>query len=134
MHVSLHHISVFLIIIYLCIPVIGFAHVDIPNAEEMNIRSVGEVAGSPCERCPCSDEQGSSCCDTDFCCCGFHSPPVLGIQLYYAPVVVIVRHIESFWKLPQVYFSIFVPPQNQSPERFPVAVKNEYTMESFVFT
>jgi hypothetical protein len=134
MHVSLHHISVFLIIIYLCIPVIGHARVDIPNAEKMNVRSVGEVPGSPCEHCPCSDEQGSGCCDTDFCSCGFHTPPVPGVQLCYDPVVIIVRHIESFWKLPQVYFPIFVPPQNQSLERFPVAVKNNYTMEPFVFT
>jgi hypothetical protein len=133
MHFSLHHISVFLIIIYLCIPVIGFAHVDIPNTEKINVQSVGEVAGSPCEHCPCSDEQGSGCCDADFCSCGFHTPPVPGVQLCYAPVVIISRHVEHFWKLPQVYFSIFVPPQNQPPERFPVAVKNNYTMDLFVF-
>jgi hypothetical protein len=39
---------------------------------------------------------------------------VQGIQVCYAPVVSMSRHTDSFWLLPQIYSSIFVPPQNLS--------------------
>ena len=116
MQLSLRHISALLIILYLLIPVMGFAHVATPDFGTTDIRSSGGVASSPCDGCPCSDEQGTRCCDIDFCCCAFHCPPVQGTQARYAPVVIVARQGESFWKLPQVYLSIFVPPQNQSPE------------------
>jgi hypothetical protein len=122
MHLTLRHISVLLIILYLCLPAMGFAHVDIPDSDVTQKGLRGEATGSLCDHCPCSDEQDSRCCDTDFCSCAFNSPPVRGVQLNYAPVVLIVRHIEAFWELPQVYVSIFVPPQNPSPELFPVAI------------
>jgi len=127
MHLSFRHMSALLIILYLFIPVMGFAHAGVPDAGTTDIRSLCAVAGSPCDHCPCSEEQGSPCCDTDFCSCSFHSPPVQGVQVRYAPVVVIARRTESFWMLPQVYLPIFVPPQNQLPERFSDVMENEYS-------
>jgi hypothetical protein len=106
--------AVLLIILYLFIPVMGFAHVDVPDIATADLRSSDGVAGAPCEQCPCSDEQGSHCCDAASCSCAFHSPPVQGIQVCYAPVVSMSRHTDSFWLLPQIYSSIFVPPQNLS--------------------
>jgi len=114
MHLTFRHMAVLLIILYLCIPVMGFAHVDVPDVVAADIRSIGRAADAPCEQCPCSDEQGSHCCDTASCSCTFHSPPVQGVQVNYSPVVIITRHSDSFWMLPQVYSSIFVPPQNRS--------------------
>jgi len=115
MQLTLRHMSALLLILYLLVPVMGFAHGG-KDAGGTDIRSIGGLASSPCGGCPCGDEQGSRCCDIDFCCCAFHCPPVQGTQARYAPVVIVARQGESFWKLPQVYLSIFVPPQNQSPE------------------
>jgi len=115
MHFALRHMSVLLLVLYLIVPVMGFAHVG-KDVRATDNQSIGGVAGSLCDSCPCSDEQGSRCCDADFCCCAFHCPPVQGIQARYAPVVIVARHGESFWVLPQVYFSIVVPPQNQFPD------------------
>jgi hypothetical protein len=103
----------FVIVLYLLIPVAEFAHAAVPAAGTADIRAIGVSAGSPCQDCPCSDEQGSHCCDSTCCSCAFHSPPVQAIQLRYAPLVDITRQSEPFWMLPMVYGSIYVPPQNQ---------------------
>lgn len=132
MYLTFRHMAALLIIFYLFIPVMGFAHVDVPDGGSADIRSIDGVAGSPCEHCPCSDEQGSRCCDTTSCSCSFHNPPVLGVQMRYAPVVMITRTTESFWMLPQVYRSIFVPPQNQLHECFSDVIENEYTVMPIV--
>ena len=115
MHLALRHMASFLIVLYLCIPVMGFAHVAVVNVAATEIGSIGAATGSPREQCPCSDEQGSRSCDTGGCSCAFHSPPAQSAQPSYAPVVIITRHAESFWMLPQVYLSIYVPPQNLLP-------------------
>jgi hypothetical protein len=124
--------SVLLLIVYLFIPVMGFAHIAVPDAVTTEIRTVVADAGSPCDDCPCSNEEGSHCCDTGFCSCAFHSPPVQGIQLRYDPDVNIVRPTESFWMLPQVYLPIFVPPQNLTTDRLSEVTEHEYTLISFV--
>lgn len=114
MHLTFRHMAAFLIILYLLIPVMGFAHADVAAVAAIDISSIGDVAGSPCEHCPCSDEKDATCCDTASCSCSFHSPPGQGGQVHYAPVVITTRHIESFRMLPQVYSTIYVPPQNRS--------------------
>lgn len=113
MYRAFRHIAAVLIIFYLCIPVMGFAHVDVPEGGVADIQLSEGAVTSPCEHCPCSDEQGSHCCDTTSCSCAFHSPPGQGVQVLYAPVVIINRQADIFWILPQVYGSIFVPPQNR---------------------
>jgi len=128
MQLTFRHMSALLIILYLFIPVMGLAHVAVADDGATDIRAVGAVTASPCDDCPCSDEQGSRCCDTDFCCCAFHCPPVQGVQLSYAPVVMVARHAESFWMLPQVYLPIFVPPQNPFPDFPLISLKTEYSL------
>jgi hypothetical protein len=103
-----------LIAFYLLMPVMGFAHVDVPDAGVANFSTIGAVAGTPCDHCPCSDEQGSRCCDSSCCGCAFHSPSDQGVQLSYTPDVIIARLGEPFVMLPQVYYSIIVPPQNRT--------------------
>ena len=114
MHRALSHVTQFLIVLYLFVPVMGFAHVDASHGGITEIQAVGGVVGSPCDHCPCSDEQGSRCCDASSCSCGFHGPPTQGLQIHYAPVEIITRHAEPFRMLPLVYFPIFVPPQKTS--------------------
>lgn len=132
MYLALRHTALLLIILYLCMPVMGFAHAGIPDIVSADIRTDGGVAGSPCNQCPCSDQQGSHCCDTAFCSCAFHSPPVQGIQVHYAPLVSISCYTESFWKLPQVYRSIFVPPQNRFAGTFAEVTELDIHMVSAV--
>jgi len=122
MNLALRHMSLLLLILYLLVPVLGFAHVDGPDVRAGDSRSIGAIAGSPCDGCPCSDGQGPRCCDAGFCCCAFHFPPLQGVQLRYDPVVITAPHAESFWMLPQVYLSIFVPPQNQIPDFFMISL------------
>jgi hypothetical protein len=62
----------------------------------------------------------------------FHSPPVLGVQVHYAPFVISTRFIESFWMLPQVYFSIFVPPQNRFLDTLSYVIEKKYSLKSMV--
>jgi hypothetical protein len=112
MLLTFRHMAVILIVLYLFIPVMGFAHVDAPGTGITAVISIDGVLGSPCDRCPCSDDQGSHCCDTAYCSCAFHSPPVQGVQVSYAPFMIITRNSDSFRMLPQVYRTIFVPPQN----------------------
>jgi hypothetical protein len=113
MYSALRHMSVFLILLYLFVPVMGFAHTGIAE-----IRARTEVVDSGCDHCPCNDEQGKHCCDSTNCGCSFQSPPEQGFQINYVPVVIVDRHREPFWILPQVYLSIFVPPQNQSRQHY----------------
>jgi hypothetical protein len=119
--------STLLLIIYLFIPVLGFAHVIIPVAGTSEIRSITAVAGSPCDDCPCSNQEESHCCDSGSCSCAFHSPPMQGCQLRYDPDVNSIRHTESFRMLPQVYYSIFVPPQNRTSDHLCDVTENEHT-------
>jgi hypothetical protein len=113
MLLAFRHMALLLIVLYLFIPVMGFAHVDVPDVGATAVRLVDGALGSPCDHCPCSDGQGSRCCDAAYCSCAFHSPPDQGFQVSYAPIMIITRNSESFWMLPQVYRPIFVPPQNR---------------------
>jgi hypothetical protein len=125
MNHTFRHMSALLIIFYLLIPVMGFAHVGDPDIGITNIRSTGGVASSPCDHCPCSDEQGSRCCDTNVCCCAFHCPPEQSGQVKYAPIEIAACPADSFRMLPFVYISIDVPPQNRFHGRFSDLIKQD---------
>lgn len=83
---------------------------------ETDVSSVRTVCSAPpsfsCDGCPCSDENGSSCCDSAFCCCACHAPLSQYHRLTYAPVIITQDFIEPLRVLPQVCRPIFVPPQN----------------------
>jgi hypothetical protein len=106
-------IGTVLIVIYLALPATNLAYAatqeaSAPSAEE----AYSSTTTAPCDSCPCSDGQGSDCCDTAFCSCACHAPLSQGLRLVYAPVIVIHRFREPTSSLPQVFISIFVPPQN----------------------
>ena len=105
--------AIILIVIYLALPATGFARAVIQESGGTSTEMAGGTAtAAPCDSCPCSDGQGSDCCDTTFCNCACHAPLSHGLQLTYAPLVVIRNYPELSWSLPRVYRSIFVPPQN----------------------
>lgn len=67
----------------------------------------------PCDDCPGDDHHDGDCCDATCCNCVCHAPPGEGLQIKYAPLVARQSLSERSWALPQVYRTIFVPPQNQ---------------------
>jgi hypothetical protein len=108
-------IAAALIAIYLVLPATALAKSGTMEGGVPSVQTVSAMTtSSPCNDCPCSDEKDSSCCDSAFCCCACHAPLSQGFQLAYAPVVAIQGFREPAWSLPQVFLSIFVPPQNLS--------------------
>lgn len=108
-----HMISALVLVLYLLIPAQSLVHAAAIGAETTTTQSeVSTSADSSCPACPCSDEQGSDCCDSTFCTCSFHTPTTEHLYQNYSPMVTINRLLDPHWSLPQVYGSIFVPPQN----------------------
>lgn len=97
-----------LIVLYLAFPAASLACAVSPETGVSSARSF--IA--PGDTCPCSDGQSSECCDMTFCTCACHIPLGQGTRLVYAPVIYTQSFREHFWSLPQVFLSIFVPPQN----------------------
>lgn len=108
-------IATVLIVICLALPTTIFAHAATLEKAASGVQTLsGMAATAPCDDCPCSDGQGSDCCDTCFCSCACHAPLSHGLRLIYAPEIVSQSFREPSWSLPTVYRSIFVPPQNHA--------------------
>jgi hypothetical protein len=103
-----------LIILSLVLPGAGLAALSSLESGVSSEQSAAfhATTTTPDDTCPCSGGPGSDCCDTSFCNCGCHAPLSQGVRLVYAPVMAVQTVRELFRPLPQVYFSIFVPPQN----------------------
>lgn len=106
-------VAVFLLVLYLLVPVLAAAHADNMAGDDS---AVGYAASTldkaPCGDCPCSGEQSGQCCDAPFCWCACHASLAGGLQLTYHPVVARLSVLELSFSFPQVYRTIFVPPQN----------------------
>jgi hypothetical protein len=106
-------IGTVLIVIYLALPATNLAHAAALEAGEFPTRTAcSSTTASPGDSCPCTDGKMSDCCDAAFCSCVCHAPLGHGLRLVYAPVVVVQSFREPTGSLPQVFLSIFVPPQN----------------------
>lgn len=109
-----HIITALALIVYLFLPAQGVVHACVQNTAIQDSRTTYTTApDSPCDECPCSGEQDSDCCDTTSCPCSCHTPLTRHMHTY-APIVIVQRFAEPHWSLPQVYLSIFVPPQNHA--------------------
>ncbi|MDD2853461.1 MAG: hypothetical protein PHY09_16365 [Desulfuromonadaceae bacterium] len=105
--------AILLIIIYLAIPVASHAVAAMPDAHGNSPHAVsGALLPLSPDTCPCSDNGGHVCCDASCGCCVCSAPLGQCLQLKYAPIIVTQLFPEFFWSLPQVYLTIFVPPQN----------------------
>ncbi len=108
-------ISIILIFLYLLFPVANLVHAGTVEASCSLVQAAGTTNTSPCNDCPCTNDQSSDCCDTASCNCECHAPFVFQrFLLNYTPVVVSHSYSEPGWALPQVDLAIFVPPQNLS--------------------
>jgi len=106
-------VAVILIVIYLMLPSTLFSHSSyIGDDATAQSSSAFSTPTSPRDTCPCSGGQHSDCCETTFCDCACHAPLGQGFQFAYTPMIAIQDFPESTWALPQVYRTIFVPPQN----------------------
>ncbi len=104
-------IALIMMVIYLAMPTTNFACVSIMVADVSSRQEISTTA-VPGDTCPCSDSQESGCCDTTCCHCGCHVLFGNGLLPAYTPVIITRSLQEQSWLLPQVYRSIFVPPQN----------------------
>lgn len=105
--------AIVLIVVYLFLPASTLVHAATfePDSAAFQV-NYSQATADPCDRCPCSDEQGQHCCDTFFCNCECHAPLGRGMQVIYAPSIAAYSFREPSWSLPQVFLAIFVPPQN----------------------
>lgn len=58
--------------------------------------------------------QHDDCCETSACACACHAPLATSIAVPLPATVPLVFALQDAPELPQVYLSIFVPPQNRS--------------------
>ncbi|MGB9080008.1 MAG: hypothetical protein WCD00_01835 [Desulfuromonadaceae bacterium] len=106
-------IGTVLIVIYLALPATNLAQAATQDGGVLPDKAAcSSTTTAPCDGCPCSDGQGPDCCDTSFCSCACHAPLSQGLRLVYAPVIVTQHFREPAGSSPQVFLSIFVPPQN----------------------
>ena len=106
-------IGTVLIVIYLALPATNLAHAAAREGSVPPTQATCSVTtAAPCDSCPCTGGQESDCCDSTFCSCACHAPLGQGLRLVYAPVIVTQNFREPTGALPQIFLSIFVPPQN----------------------
>lgn len=103
-----------LIVMYLAMPATAFSNAVYGDSDgaDSRVTHVSKVS-TPCGDCPCSQSHGSDCCETTCCTCACHAPFPQNLRLQYAPMIVMATFIEPSGFFPQVYLSIFVPPQNR---------------------
>jgi hypothetical protein len=103
-----------LVLAYLLLPLNGLAQLQ-PFAPSVDTIAANiEAAPGHCNDCPCSDEgHGMGGCDASCSCCSCFAPLPQGVTLDFSPVVTFLTLFESFQALPQVFLTIFVPPQNR---------------------
>ena len=68
----------------------------------------------PCSDCPCEDEQGERECDSACSCCSSFAALSESVIFNSSSIVAIFSPAEPLLLMPQVYFPIFVPPENCS--------------------
>lgn len=108
-----HIISALLLALYLLLPAQGMVHAAVSVSDNSVVQSDhAKTSDSSCPDCPCNDGRDSGCCDSSFCSCSYHAPTSAHLQQIYAPMITVDRLHEPHWSLPQVYGSIYVPPQN----------------------
>lgn len=92
----------------------SFAHV-LPHGFATDIQqSKVETMQNPCNDCPCEDQQGGRECDVVCSCCSSFASLPESVFFRYSSIVTIMSPSEPLSLMPQVYLTIFVPPQNSS--------------------
>lgn len=106
-------IATILIALYLGVPATLSAHAASPGDGVPAVQANQSTsAAAPGDGCPCSGDRETDCCDASSCSCACHAPLGHGWRIPYAPFIATQRFCEPFRSLPQVYRTIFVPPQN----------------------
>jgi hypothetical protein len=107
-------LALILISLYLLLPAAVFAHANLGQEIQGSALTVTvQESGVPCDGCPCTGTQDADCCENACpCCC--HVPLAQLVTIAYSPFVISLNHPEYHLTSPQVYLSIYVPPQNLS--------------------
>jgi len=107
-----------LAVLYLFLPAGNLLNAATPEfsaADAAVVTFVFSSDNSPCDDCPCHQEQKETgCCDTGSYGCSCHTTPPSSISSSYAPTIILTGFFEPVRKTLDVYLQIFVPPQNYS--------------------
>jgi hypothetical protein len=109
------HIAIFLLFIFLLIPVGSLAqdlHTGADGRETITLQAV-DANQLPCSGCPCPDENHSDCDSTCYCCSAYPPPPE-SFPISYSPILSVIAAIDLKCAFPQVCIPIEVPPQNHA--------------------
>lgn len=112
-HPLYYPFAIIVMALYLLLPARVLAHCSAPepcSAGPMLVQAAGDA---PCGSCPCSDTQHGDCCESA-CCCPCHAPFGQRITFTYSPMITFQSTPDLLGEPPQVYLSIFVPPQNRT--------------------
>ena len=111
MTISLQHIAAaILLIISLVMPLACDAArlLDLADyADGAHTRFAYDASG---DECPCPECPSGHHCESD--CCSSYAPLFQRPAIYYSPTLGCLHFFSKISKPPQVYFSIYVPPQN----------------------
>lgn len=113
MHITLQNITAALLLIISLIMPLACDASRLLDLSDSAVAAHSQLAAdvsdghSPCPMCPAGHH-----CEND--CCSSYAPLIQDQTLAYAPALGFLRLISIISKPPQVYFSIFVPPQNHA--------------------
>jgi hypothetical protein len=113
-------IALLIVSAYLILPLDSFANLEpifaSPLQSESSIQQLSSTGQSD-SHCPCTDRHGSDGCNSGCSCCScssFFAPlPAMIAWRAFQPVTSFSL-LEPFQRFPEVYPTIFVPPQNRS--------------------
>jgi len=102
----------------LLLSVQAFARV-IPHGSVADVKQVASgTVQPPCNDCPCDDDHGGRECGPACSCCS-ESASLPGFVISVVTTIVEIASVpEPLFIIPQVYFPVFVPPQNRSLAEF----------------
>jgi hypothetical protein len=113
-------IALLIVCAYLTLPLDSFANLEpvfaSPRYSDTSIQQFAQ-SGESDSHCPCTDRHGSDGCNSGCSCCSccsFFAPLPAGIAWRPVPPAASFSMLEPFQRFPEVYLTIFVPPQNRS--------------------
>lgn len=103
-----------LLSVFLLLSINSYAQ-HFPASQQEEIRQTAVERGyCPTTGCPCTDDHSTTGgCSSECSCCSFLAPLPSPLAYAFSPATSTTDRPEPYWILPQVYLSIFVPPQNR---------------------
>jgi len=113
MRITLHHITAALLLIISLVMPLACDAARLMDLTDSAVVVHSQLAADASHGdCPCPECPVGHHCEND--CCSSYAPVIQDQTLAYSPALGFLRLVSINSKPPQVYFSIFVPPQNHA--------------------